>query len=214
MGNFVLEIVLEKYLKSGDFYRADLETSRLLGIAIRAQVDKKYYAGASIVDIFLRVIVSQALLENGLPCSELREIDKLWLSHSNQRYGFLIQARKVLSIAKSLESTEKSPENSSTSIDQLAWNDYQAEILLSWTTSKYQINIFMGRGYINQVNSNPPEGFYPTPFWFYENTTGKFHYRIHRSIKDIAQCYSTEISSDLKKVDSVEKSPEDGLTIW
>ncbi|MGD1901882.1 MAG: GUN4 domain-containing protein [Geitlerinemataceae cyanobacterium] len=208
---------LERHLAAGDFHKADVETSRLLGIAIRTHTNRHRSQWASLLDTLFQAIKSQVLLEVGLPCAELRAIDELWLEHSQGQYGFFVQMNRVLAIARIHPASEESPEDSDRLVDRLAWNDNEAEYFLSWSTlrHRYHVSVFQDSGYIQEVDFPLSRGFYPTPLWYYQSkAAGKFRYGMHRALKDMARCYQDEIAETLEQTPGIDENAPRELIVW
>ncbi|MEM7796648.1 MAG: GUN4 domain-containing protein [Cyanobacteria bacterium P01_C01_bin.118] len=72
---------LETYLKNREWRKADNETYRLMITAVGKE-ESQYFE-------------DEELLE--FPCEDLKNIDKLWLTHSKGKYGFSVQKEIYLS---------------------------------------------------------------------------------------------------------------------
>ena len=80
---------LQTLLKEGKWLEADKETSRLI-LAIAGETDIERLRPDEIENI---------------SCSELQVIDRLWLTYSDNRFGFSVQAKIYQELGGSLETT-------------------------------------------------------------------------------------------------------------
>ena len=110
---------LQTLLKEGKWLEADKETSRLI-LAIAGETDIERLRPDEIENI---------------SCSELQVIDRLWLTYSDNRFGFSVQAKIYQELGGSIETT----------IEQNAditerWGDR-----LKWRESKFWGQFYVGR---------------------------------------------------------------------
>jgi hypothetical protein len=84
---------LEKYLLESDWKNADRETSKLINKQMLIAIDNRHFWGASKIDF--GAATRYKLLSEGLPCSSLQKIDKLWMKYSKSNYGFTPQSKIV-----------------------------------------------------------------------------------------------------------------------
>lgn len=85
---------LQKYLATGNWFEADLETVKLI-----ADI-----AGKEIKDLTPEDI-------RKFPCNELRVLDRLWLKYSHERFGFSVQLDAYQSVGGNLDTTIKQERN-------------------------------------------------------------------------------------------------------
>ena len=97
---------LQTLLKEGKWLEADKETSRLI-LAIAGETDIERLRPDEI--------------EN-LDCSELQVIDRLWLTYSDNRFGFSVQAKIYQELGGSIETTiEQNADITEQWGDRLKW---------------------------------------------------------------------------------------------
>ena len=97
---------LQNLLKAGKWLEADKETSRLI-LAIAGETDIERLRPDEV--------------EN-LDCSELQVIDRLWLTYSNNRFGFSVQIKIYQELGGSIETTiEQNADITEQWGDRLKW---------------------------------------------------------------------------------------------
>ena len=99
---------LQTLLKEGKWLEADKETSRLI-LAIAGETDIERLRPDEIENI---------------SCSELQVIDRLWLTYSDNRFGFSVQAKIYQELGGSIETTiEQNADITERWGDRLKWRE-------------------------------------------------------------------------------------------
>jgi GUN4-like len=195
---------LENFLKNQEWIQADRETTYLIGAILRKNIEEKKssFFGASRLDWPFRTLKSGYMIDTGICCKYLHNIDRLWSIYSNGEFGFTNQVKIALSIGKIIllpgESTEKMTKHEL--IDRLSWDNRAIESKFGWERKEY---VTLRDGLADSgwydVARNPKKvpGFLPSPQWILEEASGKFPYKIEDAIMDFAHCNNFNIGDSI-----------------
>jgi hypothetical protein len=195
---------LEKLLNNQEWMEADRETTNLIGVILRKKIEerKSSFFGASRLDWPFRALKSGYMIDTGICCKYLQNIDRLWSIYSNGKFGFTMQMKIALSTGKIIllpgESKEKMTKHEL--IDRLSWDYGVIKSKLGWETKKHATfsDAFADSGWYDIArNPNTVPGFLPSLRWILEEASGNFPYKIEDSIIDFAHCSDSSIDDSV-----------------